>query len=118
MKYIRLSDGRIVDTQDERGKLIGESVVKINNSLIVVRNNKGDELIPVEDIIKQADTIEELCDEFVVHNLGLFDEDLDNLLEQCKYLDKTKIKIFGATWTDKGLIYVAKMNEKGCLELL
>ena len=26
--------------------------------------------------------------------------------------------LFGAIWTDKGLIYVAKMNEKGELELL
>ena len=26
--------------------------------------------------------------------------------------------IYGAIWTDKGLIYVAKMNEKGELELL
>jgi hypothetical protein len=27
-------------------------------------------------------------------------------------------KLYGAIWTDKGLIYVAKMNEKGELELL
>ena len=65
MKYIRTTDGRIINTQDERGNLIGESIVKVNNSLIVIRNNKGDELIPVKDIIKQANTIEELCDEFV-----------------------------------------------------
>ena len=26
--------------------------------------------------------------------------------------------IYGAIWTDKGLIYVAKMNEEGELELL
>ena len=33
------------------------------------------------------------------------------------YGDK-KIQIYGAIWTDKGLIYVAKMNKKGELELL
>lgn len=27
-------------------------------------------------------------------------------------------KLYGAIWTDKGLIYVAKMNKKGELELL
>lgn len=27
-------------------------------------------------------------------------------------------EIYGAIWTDKGLIYVAKMNEKGEFELL
>ena len=40
--------------------------------------------------------------------------------------DKTDMKwfvekgdnVYGAIWTDKGLIYVAKMNDKGELELL
>ena len=34
-------------------------------------------------------------------------------------LNLNKIKaIYGAIWTDKGLIYAAKMNDKGELELL
>ena len=33
-----------------------------------------------------------------------------------KHLEK--FEIYGAIWTDKGLIYVAKMNDKGELELL
>ena len=76
------------------------------------------EIIDNSLIIAQADTIEELCDTFVVHKLGFFDETLESLLEQCKYLDKSKIEIYGAIWTDKGLKYVAKMNEKGIIELL
>ena len=71
-----------------------------------------------QDIVKQADTIEELCDEFVV---------VKEKEHGCNYLYKSAINdykehtadaLYGAIWTDKGLIYVAKMNERGELELL
>lgn len=76
-----------------------------------------------KDVIKQADTIEELCDEFVYideffkreHRLAY---SLENALALCKYHDVDITTLRGAIWTDKGLIYVAKMNEKGELELL
>jgi len=70
-----------------------------------------------------ADTIEELCDEFVVirkidnlHNLlrNYSIEDLHILKDRQKH----NCEVYGAIWTDKGLIYVAKMNEKGELELI
>lgn len=88
-------------------------------------------------LCKTADTIEELCDEFVdtselkTTNTGgwLYDEfDSDNKCLVYYAEDERRTiplnefddlsKIYGAIWTDKGLIYVAKMNEKGCLELL
>jgi hypothetical protein len=84
------------------------------------------ELNPYYKDCKQADTIEELCDEFVI----VFDksEQYDNELFNAKtytpvevntFYKNVKIeKIYGAIWTDKGLIYVAKMNEKGELELI
>ena len=82
-----------------------------------------------KDSIK-SDTIEELCDEFVL--------DHPSFANNCKclYHSFSKAKqgirkhsddahllsgpfvIYGAIWTDKGLIYVAKMNKKGELELL
>ena len=67
-----------------------------------------------EEIIQQADTIEELCDEFV----AIYDNKPHfHILEFAKqYADDNQV--YGAIWTDKGLIYVAKMNEKGELELL
>lgn len=67
----------------------------------------------------------ELCDEFVV--IGYYKNKpvhFDTLLEAQKFVyengcqDKDYVEIKGAIWTDKGLIYVAKMNEKGELELL
>ena len=62
-------------------------------------------------IIKQADTIEELCDEFVYvdgnrhKNYPCYAVEPKN---DVKYHDV----IYGAIWTDKGLIYVAQLNEE------
>jgi hypothetical protein len=82
-------------------------------------------------VIAQADTIEELCDCVVIKrtntktNVTFYVEYpmehyqdvklamIDNHLDYIK-IDYVKFGI----WTDKGLIYVAKMNEKGELELL
>ena len=94
-------------------------------------------LFKFNDVLKQADTIEELCDEFVdtselkTTNTGgwLYDEfDSDNKCLVYYAEDERRTiplnefddlsKIYGAIWTGKGLIYVAKMNKKGELELL
>lgn len=118
MKYIRTKDGKICE--------------KIKNSTpftILVKWQKM--TFPIDktsNLLKQADTIEELCDEFVVYTpcnyfpithlnyLGL-DRAKEQGLEYKKNCD-LESNIYGAIWTDKGLIYVAKMNEKGELELL
>lgn len=70
---------------------------------------------------KIADTIEELCDEKV----GTFkDGSKPYIYKQTSWSDLAKDwtqyhnNVYGAIWTDKGLKYVAKMNEKGELELL
>ena len=89
-----------------------------------------------KDIIKQADTIEELCDEAVaVYPDGSHDNcsvmhivDNNGFCEAvygCLSVSADDLKkdyecweVYGAIWTSKGLIYVAKMNEKGELELI
>lgn len=76
-----------------------------------------------EHIINQADTIEELCDCFVtVRNRHIvWDKQHHNndlTFEQVKFSVGKDFKIYGAIWTDKGLIYVAKMNKEGELELI
>lgn len=75
--------------------------------------------------IAQSNDIEELCDEFVIKGTDL---DTNKYVyttikfcpnkEQLLIHPKHKIEIYGAIWTDKGLIYVAKMNKNGELELL
>lgn len=83
---------------------------------------------------KQANTIEELVDEFVIDfgktnypttNRYKRYADFENLKKEIEDREKNFYRylnidfiVYGAIWTNKGLIYVAKMNEKGELELL
>ena len=75
-----------------------------------------------KEIIKQADTIEELCDEFVVVANGFpfrFIRPLcQELYDRFNKMNLIIEEIYGCIKTDKGLIYVAKMNDKGELVLL
>ena len=71
-----------------------------------------------------ADTIEELCDEFVYEkgcgkDTPMLSKNDFNSLKEWYMNNGFKVNtIYGAIWTSKGLIYVAKMNEDGELELL
>ena len=119
MKYIRTKDSVQEIGIDERLKKEGVS----NYYFYKWKDIKM--LMDKNDVkkYKQADTIEELCDEFVFideffkreHRLAY---SLENALARCKYHDVDITTLRGAIWTDKGLIYVAKMNDKGNLELL
>ena len=108
MKYIRTKDG-IYEVE--------EWFKPLENDMVYIPNEG------LNKILNKADTIEELCDEFVFideffkreHRLAY---SLENALARCKYHDADITTLRGAIWTDKGLIYVAKMNDKGDLELL
>ena len=105
MKYIRTKDG----------------IAKVKNEweYVVGGINIDDVFFADSEILKQADTIEELCDQFVyVTNNG--NHYVKNNHEAIHYFigEERPVSYYGAIWTDKGLIYVAKMNDKGELELL
>lgn len=87
------------------------------------------------EILQQANTIEELCDEFVLHYEDTMEANIpipwasyerrdDNWPKNKEKLiseinnKQRKATVYGAIWTPKGLIYVAKMNEDGELVLL
>ena len=95
--YIRTKDVVVEAKQNEVGAWVSKLPYKIFVCMI----------------LKQADTIEELCDRFVVEHRDEF-----AIFHNLKLAKQTKGIVYGAIWTNKGLIYVAKMNEKGCLELL
>ena len=123
MRYIRTFSGIIVDTE-QQAKRLGMSVEEYIKTFPYSLSTK-------------ADTIEELCD-VIVCNEKLFypltsyakgnhfnwEEIIScshNVCCSADYKGNAEdlyFKIYGAIWTDKGLIYVAKMNEKGELELL
>ena len=75
------------------------------------------------NIIAQADTIKELCDEFVVayeDNARIVYSELDWAKTKANASLEVGHKsiIYGAVWCEFGLKYVAKMNDKGELELI
>lgn len=126
MRYIRTKDGvyELISNLDNKNRMN----VKAKTYFSYV-------LIAKSSIVAQDNTIEDLVDEYVfVDSIGSFVITID-------WCDKQKVEkstvefecmslsrplkdclkrgtIYGAIWTDKGLIYVAKMNEKGELELL
>ena len=117
MKYIRTKDGRILKVFKDNVGLVSK-----NDGLTYYKEDTIDfetsYWLPKSEIAKQADTIEELCDAQVVvindkyHHI-VYPDGLGYY-----YRKEDKIEEFGAIWTDKGLIYVAKLNDKGELELL
>lgn len=119
MKYIRTEDRRIIVTgEGEIGYKLG--TFEVHNKAGIVAFYE-----PIK-VLKIANTIEELCDEFVYEyndELPLIryretgKPTLSVLYENMKHSNHIT-NIYGAIWTNKGLIYVAKMNEKGELELL
>jgi len=99
MSYIRTKDGRILDFD----KLNEVSKLSIDMA---------------EEPIREAETIEELCDEFV--GIDKTCENGHQLLRAVPYkcANFWNGGVYGAIWTSKGLIYVAKMNSDGKLVLI
>lgn len=100
MRYIRTGENKII-TYDESAASLNQPII-LNYPAIF------------------ADTIEDLCDEFVVvarkgDGSHTFVADSKRIATWNASLGE---KVYGAIWTDEGLKYVAKMNEKGELELL
>ena len=115
MKYIRTKDGiyELIDFSKTNGMECANHYGYKDkqtgiNMLMTLNETKR---------YKQADTIEELCDEFVLQGTTKLGTRFDTLNEAKTYKVECDT-LYGAIWTDKGLIYVAKMNDKGELELL
>lgn len=116
MKYIRTKDG-VYEPTKWQCDLSGETIlVKADNKSF----NNG--TIFKRDIIKETYTIKELCDWFLIIVNGRINSYYVSfeyakshlfLFEKCE-----NVEIKGAIETYKGLIYVAKMNQEGELELL
>lgn len=95
--------------------------IRTKDKIEKVPNDYANKLVECPNL-KIADTIEELCDEFVLldHNKDflLANNNFSTIKDIWKNNRDMEIYIYGAIWTDKGLIYVAKMNEDGKLCLI
>ena len=91
-----------------------------NKLLYIISTSKTEnttDWVHEADVISKADTIEELCDRFVAKTCDITEYWVEQKLECTKMYFGVET-IYGAIWTDKGLIFVAKMNDKGDLELI
>ena len=106
MSYIRTKDGRIVDTTKYPEHPASWSVQASDYALT----------------IKESEILEELCDKFVTlskySNRHYEYLTLKGAINMRKKLPYEVCEIYGAIWTDKGLIYVAKMDSEGKLVLI
>ena len=98
--------------------------VRTKDKIEKVPNDYASKIVECPNL-KIADTIEELCDSEVIvwkdstpstWNKFLTKQEFERLYSS--FQRKKIIAIYGAIWTDNGLIYVAQLNDKGELELL
>ena len=118
MKYIITENG-IYEVSE-----LNEYATHYKMNKTVVIDKLQTKYILNKSILAQADTIKELCDVYVI--VG---EDKDtngnpilwSIRQDIPFFMKYYFNyndIYAAIWTDKGLIYVAKMNDKGELKLI
>jgi hypothetical protein len=125
-KYVRLKDGTICDGTDNY-KIDEEG----NYCEIVSRWGKNEEviMIPKDCVEKESDNIEDLFDVYVTvfdtsksYYKNIFPRQylfLQNAINDLPKIDEIyNPQIYGAIWTDKGLIYVARMNANEEWELI
>ena len=78
-----------------------------------------EDVILKEQVIKQSENLEELCDRFVVIDKETKEVmNIVSFLAYAKLWDHCKYNIYGAVWCEWGLKYVAKLDDKGDLELI
>lgn len=127
MKYIRTKNGVYDET---KVCLIADAMT---NEIFVEKMIDG-YTSHLEKVIAQSYTIEELCDEFILHYEPLdaipipwasyerrsdrWNKNKEMLIKELKNTSGRKPIVRGAIYTDKGLIYIAKMNDKGEFELI
>ena len=102
-------------------------VVKEEEARVIVKGENMNFPYPKGNIVSQADSLNDLIDEKVIDNPDNWEKKpfvsrrtLSTFLGErnAKYQKEHNIKIYGSIWVDCNLIKVAKVNEKGELELL
>ena len=128
MKYIRTKDNRIYKLSN------GVDFKKTKETYVWCFDKRFgfNFKVDTKNILEQADTIEELCDYVVSMNelcdVPIVEELPHEMGNDRHFISNVKFQTLqgqhGEWWvklaiaTDEGLIYVAKMNDKGELELL
>ena len=112
MKYIRTKDS-IYKVESETCHKKGYYIDRYEEDVILK-----------DQVIKQSENLEELCDEFVCYSecfnrsyYFIYKNSYDELKSDVQMFSPN-YSAYGAIWTSKGLIFVARMNDKGDFELI
>lgn len=103
--------------------------IKKNDTIKLITDESKEELFQAFTEKRISEELSDLCDAFVLvcpdtHKKMRVLQSFYNTISLVKWDKKYPShyeyvhKVYGAIWTDKGLIYVAKMNNKGELELI
>jgi hypothetical protein len=126
MKYIRTKNGifEVLSEYDtpENTTLISNPV-RAFDVRVTPRTNPSASIRIVysNEVVNQADTIEELCDGFMLESAKGFPVDYKKFRSAKKAKERITLEttLYGFIHVrHKGLIYVAKLNENGVLELI
>lgn len=119
MKYIRTENG-IYEVSE-----LNEYATHYKMNKTVVIDKLQTKYILNKSILAQANTIEELCDYFLIDKNDIEHYEPTTLIIFDDYDDfrysmmcKDNANGYGCIKTNKGLIYVAKINDKGELMLI
>lgn len=123
MKYIRTIENKIINIEDTIQRFKNKQDLSVIERDIVkcVITESTDDYGYKRRVIKEANTIEKLCDEFILHDRGR--SCIIGDIEAREIAADKTVSVYGAIWVEDGggnpiLKSVAKMNEKGELELL
>lgn len=116
MKYIRTKDG-VYELKEnmtiENGVYSFFGKIYDTTEKHLFRNDKD-----LGEFVSQSENLDDLCDEFIDEEQHYIIQNKEIIREIPNNQTLKNHTIYGAIWTSKGLIYVAKMNSEGKLELI
>jgi hypothetical protein len=120
MRYIRTVDN-IYERYDNKVKAIDGYIVVKPKSVLPI---KGYQIVSKDRIIKESDDILDLCDGILVEEIGNESNRFIMETNELKKMSKEEIENHLTSWrfylfikNDRGLIYIAKINDEGEPEL-
>ena len=121
MRYIR-TENTVYERYDDKIKAVDGYIAVKPKGLLPI---KGYQIVSKDRILKESDYILDLCEGIIVEEIGNGSIWFVMGIDEFKNGDKEELKYLMKSWrynffikNDRGLIYVAKMNNKGELELL
>lgn len=133
-KFASMSEENRLTIEESKRLIKGQGYVRTKNRIYKLADFKdgkalalvwrGYELIYIKEssILKKADSADELCDEFVCENSLINSSpkkengqtvDRYSKIDNARMLARKGLTVYGAIWTEKGLIYATVLRDDG-----